>query len=75
MSYWNDDSWHRFSNLDRIKEGIGDKLGLLVQYSAQLVAGFVIAFVYSWKLTLVMMALTPLLVILVILMSKVRLFR
>uniref|UniRef100_A0A915IPL2 Multidrug resistance protein 1 n=1 Tax=Romanomermis culicivorax TaxID=13658 RepID=A0A915IPL2_ROMCU len=49
-----------FSDLERIKEGIGDKFGLLLQYIFQIVAGFVVAFVYSWKLSLVMLAMTPL---------------
>lgn len=48
-------------NLERMKEGMGDKFGLLIQYVAQFFAGFVIAFMYSWKMTLVMISLVPLL--------------
>lgn len=54
-----------------MKEGIGDKLGLLIQYLAQFVAGFAIAFVYSWKLTLVIMSLSPLIVATIAVMTKV----
>uniref|UniRef100_A0A914WVT4 ABC-type xenobiotic transporter n=1 Tax=Plectus sambesii TaxID=2011161 RepID=A0A914WVT4_9BILA len=51
-----------FDNLERIKEGIGDKVALMVQYTAQFLAGFVVAFTYNWKLTLIMLSLTPLMV-------------
>uniref|UniRef100_A0A914VZ75 Uncharacterized protein n=1 Tax=Plectus sambesii TaxID=2011161 RepID=A0A914VZ75_9BILA len=52
-----------FDNLERIKEGVGDKVALLIQYISQFLAGFVIAFSYNWKLTLIMLSLSPLLVI------------
>uniref|UniRef100_A0A914UNP2 Uncharacterized protein n=1 Tax=Plectus sambesii TaxID=2011161 RepID=A0A914UNP2_9BILA len=51
---------HLSDAMERIKEGVGDKFGLLIQYVAQFFAGFIIAFIYSWKLTLVMLSLTPL---------------
>ncbi|CAG5126531.1 unnamed protein product, partial [Candidula unifasciata] len=50
-------------DLERVKEGTGDKLGLAVQFLAQFVAGFVVGFIRGWKLTLVMMSLTPVLAI------------
>ena len=52
-----------FSNLERVKEGTGDKVGLLIQFTSQFVAGFVIAFTYDWKLTLIMASLSPFLVV------------
>jgi ABC-type multidrug transport system fused ATPase/permease subunit len=42
-----------------MKEGIGDKVALLIQYVSQFFAGFIIAFSYDWKLTLIMMSLSP----------------
>uniref|UniRef100_A0A915ES98 ABC transmembrane type-1 domain-containing protein n=1 Tax=Ditylenchus dipsaci TaxID=166011 RepID=A0A915ES98_9BILA len=48
-----------FDDFERIKEGIGDKVALAIQYTSQFVGGFLVAFVYDWKLTLVMMSLTP----------------
>uniref|UniRef100_A0A5S6QCS5 Bile salt export pump n=1 Tax=Trichuris muris TaxID=70415 RepID=A0A5S6QCS5_TRIMR len=48
-------------NIERIREGIGDKVSLLFQYTAAFVSGFAIGFFYSWKLSLVMMSLSPLL--------------
>ncbi|WKY07567.1 hypothetical protein Q1695_007212 [Nippostrongylus brasiliensis] len=52
-----------FDNLERFKEGTGDKIGLTIQYIAQSLGGFVIAFVFSWKLTLIMMSLTPFMIV------------
>ncbi|RUP50036.1 P-loop containing nucleoside triphosphate hydrolase protein [Jimgerdemannia flammicorona] len=46
-----------------IQEGISDKAGLVVQYTAQFIAGVVIAFVKGWKLALVLLAAIPALAI------------
>ncbi|KHJ40713.1 ABC transporter, ATP-binding protein [Trichuris suis] len=48
-------------DIERVREGIGDKVSLLCQYTAAFVSGFTIGFFYSWKLSLVMMSLSPLL--------------
>ena len=37
---------------------------MVLQYFTMFFAGFIIGFVYSWKITLVMLAFTPILVIL-----------
>ncbi|KAI0107924.1 P-loop containing nucleoside triphosphate hydrolase protein [Hypoxylon sp. NC0597] len=49
----------------RIQSGIAEKLGLLVQASATFVAEFVIAFVYHWKLTLIIIGIVPVVLIVV----------
>uniref|UniRef100_A0A914ZBL4 ABC transmembrane type-1 domain-containing protein n=1 Tax=Panagrolaimus superbus TaxID=310955 RepID=A0A914ZBL4_9BILA len=59
-----------FDNLERVKEGTGDKMGLLIQFLAQFFGGFIIAFSYDWKLTLIMMSLSPLLVCCGLFMAK-----
>jgi len=45
------------------RDALGDKLGLLFQNGSQFVAGLVVGFVYSWKLTLVILSVTPLLAV------------
>ncbi|TKR81874.1 hypothetical protein L596_015676 [Steinernema carpocapsae] len=55
-------------NIDRMKEGMGDKIGVLFQGIGQFCAGFAIAFTYSWKMTLVMMSLIPIIVVLTVIM-------
>ncbi|CAB3405728.1 unnamed protein product [Caenorhabditis bovis] len=52
-----------FDNLERVKEGTGDKIGMGFQYFSQFLTGFIVAFTHSWKLTLVMLAMTPIQVI------------
>ncbi|KAI1714514.1 ABC transporter transmembrane region domain-containing protein [Ditylenchus destructor] len=49
-----------FDDFERIKEGIGDKVALAIQYTSQFFGGFIIAFFYDWRLTLIMMSLMPL---------------
>lgn len=49
------------SDVDVIQGGIGDKVGSAVQFLATFVVGFILAFVYSWKLSLVVVAFGPLL--------------
>lgn len=52
---------HTCSNVERVREGVGDKLGLLVQGCSNFCVGCAIAFYYSWQLTLVLLAVTPIL--------------
>ncbi|PAV65224.1 hypothetical protein WR25_20742 [Diploscapter pachys] len=52
-----------FDNLERVKEGTGDKVGLMIQFIAQFFGGFIVAFTYDWKLTLIMMSLSPFMII------------
>ena len=48
------------AQLEQVEQGIGDKLGAIFTSVAQCVTGFVIAFITSWKLTLVMLCISPL---------------
>lgn len=58
--------------MERVKDGTGDKIGLSIQFLSQFVAGFVVGFVRGWKLTLVMMSLTPVLAIFAGILGKVK---
>ncbi|XP_054597178.2 ATP-dependent translocase ABCB1 isoform X1 [Nothobranchius furzeri] len=55
----------------KIQEGIGDKVGMLIQSFSSFVAAFVIGFTQGWKLTLVILAVSPALGISAALFSKV----
>ena len=59
------------SDINKIHLGIGDKMGTFIQWMAGFFAGFAIGFAYGWKLTLVILAISPLLAGVAILMSKV----
>eukprot|EP00794_Sanderia_malayensis_P011087 gene11087-12255_t len=50
-------------DVTKVQNGIGDKVGMLIHSVSMFLASFVIGFIYSWKLTLVMLAVTPLMVI------------
>lgn len=44
-----------------VKQGIGEKLGLFIQFFATFVSGFTIGFTKGWQLALVMLSVVPLL--------------
>ena len=50
------------AQLEQVEMGIGDKFGQIIMMLSQCVAGFVIAFITSWKITLVMLCVAPFIV-------------
>lgn len=60
-----------FSDVSKINEGIGDKIGLLVQSLTTFVTGFIVGLVRGWKLTLVILAVSPVLGLSAALWAKV----
>ena len=50
-------------DIKKISDGMGDKIGITVQSVARFVAGLTIAFIYGWKLALVIMSIFPVLII------------
>ncbi|PFX21918.1 Multidrug resistance protein 1 [Stylophora pistillata] len=58
-------------DLNKVDDGIGHKIGMFVQAMTTVVIGFVMGFAYGWKLTLVIIAVSPLLVIAGALIGKV----
>ena len=59
------------SDVDKIQDGIGDKLGLFFQQIATFFGGFIVGFIFGWELTLVILAVSPLLIVSGGLMAKV----
>ena len=47
------------AQLEQIELGLGDKIGELIQSVSQLITGIIIALTTSWKLTLVMLCVSP----------------
>jgi len=47
------------SDANKIQEGIGDKLGTLLQNMSTCVIGLIIALVRGWKLALVCLSVSP----------------
>ena len=52
--------------LEQIELGLGDKYGLVILNVAKIIAGLIISFISSWKLTLVIIALFPFSIIFII---------
>ncbi|XP_034258184.1 ATP-dependent translocase ABCB1 isoform X2 [Pantherophis guttatus] len=48
-------------DVSKINEGIGEKIGMLIQGISTFLAGFIIGFIKGWKLTLVILAISPVL--------------
>ncbi|XP_015263372.1 PREDICTED: multidrug resistance protein 1-like [Gekko japonicus] len=48
-------------DVSKINEGIGDKISILIQGISTFLAGIIIGFIEGWKLTLVILAVSPVL--------------
>lgn len=60
-----------YSDLDKVQAGIGDKLSIFFQWITTFFAGLVIGFVVDFRLTLVILGITPFLAIAAFVMAKV----
>ena len=47
------------AQLEQVEQGMGDKLGQVLMMISQCISGFIIAFITSWKITLVMLCMAP----------------
>jgi len=47
------------AQLEQVEQGMGDKLGHVLMMVCQCISGFIIAFITSWKITLVMLCMSP----------------
>ncbi len=50
------------TQLEQIEMRIGDRVGVILTMISQCIVGFVIAFITSWKITLVMLCVSPIIV-------------
>ena len=50
------------AQLEQVEQGIGDKIGLVLTMLSQCIVGFIFSFMSSWKLTLVMLCVAPLII-------------
>jgi len=57
--------------VDRLHEGLGDKITTFVQWMTTFIGGLILSVVQSWKLALVVMATMPVLVIAIGIMGRV----
>jgi len=57
--------------VNKIREGIGDKIASFINGLAMFISGIVIAFVYGWKMSLVILAVSPLMIVCGLIMTMV----
>ena len=57
------------AQLEQVEQGMGDKLGHVLMMICQCISGFVIAFITSWKITLVMLCMAPFIIGVIIFMT------
>lgn len=66
--YW----LHLLRNIDKIKDGIGDKVGMIVRGITMYVTCLVVGFIYEWRITLVMLGTGPVSAALLSFMAQVK---
>ncbi|XP_049836463.1 multidrug resistance protein homolog 49-like [Schistocerca gregaria] len=59
-------------DLDKLQDGIGEKLGIFIYQMVSFTAAVVISFLHGWKLTLVVFTCAPIIIISTALVSKVQ---
>lgn len=59
-------------DLEKMKDGIGEKLSIITYLIMSFFASVIISFVYGWKLTLVMLSCAPLIIIATAVVAKVQ---
>lgn len=59
-------------DLDKMKEGIGEKLGIFTYLMVSFISSIIISFIYGWKLTLVVLSCAPIIVIATAIVAKVQ---
>ena len=52
-----------FRDLNKLQEGIGEKIGMLMFYSSTFVLSIITAFYHGWELTLVIFSVMPVLMV------------
>lgn len=57
--------------MEKIQSGIGEKIGLFLQYLTTFVLGYIVGFVQGWKLTLVLISVLPLLLVVAVILTTV----
>ncbi|XP_043481652.1 multidrug resistance protein homolog 49-like isoform X1 [Leptopilina heterotoma] len=59
-------------DLDKMKDGIGEKLGIFTYLMVSFISSIIISFIYGWKLTLVVLSCAPVIVIATAIVAKVQ---
>lgn len=55
-----------------MKEGIGEKLGIFTYLTTSFISSIIIAFIYGWKLTLIVLSCSPIIIFATAIVAKVQ---
>lgn len=58
-------------DVNKVHDGIGDKIGSALQFISGFFAGLVLGFIRGWKLTLVILSVSPLLFVCAVVTTRV----
>ncbi|XP_032292618.1 multidrug resistance protein homolog 49 [Drosophila virilis] len=77
MSWYDTSSGTNFASkmtedLDKVKEGIGEKVAIVTFLFMTFVMGIVASFIYGWKLTLVVLTCSPFIIISTAMVAKIQ---
>lgn len=61
-----------YRDMERLNDGFGDKMATFIQWVATFIGGYANGFIAEWKLTLVVISVSPLIVIATAVMSRVK---
>ncbi|KAG7198448.1 hypothetical protein KM043_005833 [Ampulex compressa] len=59
-------------DLDKMKDGMGEKVGIFIYLMTSFFSSIIISFIYGWKLTLVVLSCAPVIVIATAVVAKVQ---
>ena len=58
-------------DMERLNDGFGDKMATFIQWVSTFLGGYILGFAVGWKLTLVVMAGCPLMVLVAAFLGRV----
>lgn len=59
-------------DLNKLQDGIGEKIGMCALFTSTFISSMIVAFVYGWKLTLVILSVMPVLMVAMAFFAKIQ---
>jgi ATP-binding cassette subfamily B (MDR/TAP) protein 1 len=60
-----------YRNLDKMQEGIGEKMSIFLHFTTTFVAAIIMCFLNGWKLTLAVVSCAPIIIVAQSIVAKV----
>ena len=59
------------SDVEKIQSGLGDRVAIFIQFTSTFLSGFTVAFVFNWRLALVVVSVLPFMVVITAALTRV----